>query len=83
MTSSQYNVKFFGAGPDCYERKIESSLTNLGKLAVIKICNHYNIDCNPNDLSGSNAEVVKYFKAALEKADNDILETKMNFKVTF
>lgn len=77
-----YNINVFGGSDSC-ERKVETSISKLGKVAIMKICDYYDIEYSMDDLAGTNADTVRYFKNALDKADANILETKMSFKVAF
>lgn len=78
------NIRSFGGiGTDHYEKQYEESMSKLGRLAVKKICDHYNIAINEATMAGTDAEVVEYFKNVLDVQIQDQIANKKAFKVSF
>lgn len=80
----QYTIKSFGHIDDMETRKLEDAISTLGRLAVKKICDHYNIACDTNVLNASNQEVVQYFNTHIvDKNIESEVSNKMSFKVSY
>lgn len=75
-----YTIKTFGQIDDSQTRKLEDSISKLGRLAVKKICDSMNIECSSAVLNGSNQDVVNYFN---QKVVDKTIEEEVSDKVSF
>lgn len=82
MPKKNYNINVFG-GSDHYTAKLEDSMSKLGRVAIKKICDHFNIECTDENISGTNTEVMEYFNRAMDMQVEDSIGDKMSFKVSY